>query len=317
MMYVLLVIGFVLLIKGADFFVEGSSCVARRLRIPSVVIGLTIVSIGTSAPEAAVSITAGLSGSNDLALSNVIGSNIFNVLMVIGVCALLEPFAAEVEILKRDLPVNIVATLVLLIFVAVNKRLDRYEGILLLAGLVVYLVVVVKGALKSRSETEAEAEEEEELLPVWQMVVYIIGGAAAIVWGGDLVVDSASEIAENFGMSQTLVGLTIVAVGTSLPELVTSIVASRKGESGLALGNAIGSCIFNILFILGMSAGLSPIAAEMINIIDIAVVLAIAVLVFIFGWTGKKITRAEGGFFVLCYVVYMAYAIMRNYGMIG
>jgi cation:H+ antiporter len=316
-MYVLLVIGFVLLIKGADFFVEGSSCVARRLRIPSVVIGLTIVSIGTSAPEAAVSITAGLSGSNDLALSNVIGSNIFNVLMVIGVCALLEPFAAEVEILKRDLPVNIVATLVLLIFVAVNKRLDRYEGILLLAGLVVYLVVVVKGALKSRSETEAEAEEEEELLPVWQMVVYIIGGAAAIVWGGDLVVDSASEIAENFGMSQTLVGLTIVAVGTSLPELVTSIVASRKGESGLALGNAIGSCIFNILFILGMSAGLSPIAAEMINIIDIAVVLAIAVLVFIFGWTGKKITRAEGGFFVLCYVVYMAYAIMRNYGMIG
>jgi cation:H+ antiporter len=197
--------------------------------------------------------------------------------------------------------------------VAVNKRLDRYEGILLLAGLVIYLIVVVRSALKSRSETEAE---EEKLLPVWQMVLYIIGGAVAIIYGGDLVVDSASEIAENFGMSKTLVGLTIVAVGTSLPELVTSIVASQKGESGLALGNAIGSCIFNILFILGMSAGLSPIAAERINVIDIAVVLAIAVLVFLFGFTGKKITRVEGGFFVLCYVVYMAYAIMRNYGMI-
>lgn len=310
MMYLLLIIGFVLLIKGADFFVEGSSAVARKLKVPSVVIGLTIVAMGTSAPEAAVSITAGLAGNNDIALSNVIGSNIFNVLVVIGVCALLAPFATDPDILKRDLPVNFAATAVLLVFVAVNRRLDRYEGFLLLLGLVVYLVVVVRNALKNRTSSP-DADEEQKDLAVWQILVYIIGGVAAIVLGGDLVVDSASKIAITFGMSQTLVGLTIVAVGTSLPELVTSIVASGKGESGLALGNAVGSSIFNILFILGMSASLSPITAEFINVVDIVVMLGIAALIFFFGFTRKRMARAEGAVCVLLYVGYMAYAIMR------
>lgn len=310
MMYLLLILGFILLIKGADFFVEGSSAVARKLKVPSVVIGLTIVAMGTSAPEAAVSITAGLAGNNDIALSNVIGSNIFNVLVVIGVCALMAPFATDPGILKRDLPVNFVITGVLLVFVALNRKLDRYEGVLLLLGLVVYLITVVHSALRDRTLRAADGEEQEEL-PIWKMVVYILGGILAIVWGGDLVVDSASKIAVAFGMSQTLVGLTIVAIGTSLPELVTSIVASGKGESGLALGNAVGSCIFNILFILGMSAALSPIAAELINVIDVVVMLGVAAMIFIFGFTRKKMARAEGAACVLLYVVYMAYAIMR------
>ncbi len=310
MMYLLLIIGFVLLIKGADFFVEGSSAVARKLKVPSVVIGLTIVAMGTSAPEAAVSITAGLAGNNDIALSNVIGSNIFNVLVVIGVCALLAPFATDPGILKRDLPVNFAATAVLLLFIAMNRRLDRYEGLLLLFGLVVYLVAVVRNALKNRTSL-SDTDGEQKELAVWQILVYIIGGIIAIVLGGDLVVDSASEIAVAFGMSQTLVGLTIVAVGTSLPELVTSIVASGKGESGLALGNAVGSSIFNILFILGMSASLSSITAELINVIDVVVMLAIAAVVFFFGFTGKRMARAEGAVCVLLYAGYMAYAIMR------
>lgn len=307
MVYLFLVLGFILLIKGADFFVEGSSSAARKLHVPSVVIGLTIVSLGTSAPEAAVSITAGLTGNNDIALSNVIGSNIFNILMAIGICAVLMPFPAELAILKRDLPVNAAATLVLLFFVFVNRKIDQYEGILLLVGLLVYLTVVVRSALKDRTEQK----EEEKILPVWKMIVYIIGGILAIIYGGDFVVDSASEIAVTFGMSQTLVGLTIVAVGTSLPELVTSIVASRKGESGMALGNAVGSCIFNILFILGMSASLSPITAEFINVIDVSVMLAAAILILVFVFTGKKVTRAEGMVCVLLYAAYMIYAVVR------
>ena len=309
MVYLYLVLGFVLLIKGADFFVEGSSSVARKLKVPSTVIGLTIVALGTSAPEAAVSITAGITGNNDIALSNVIGSNVFNILMVIGVCALLMPFPAELAILKRDLPINVAATLVLLFFVIGNRKIDQYEGVLLLLGLVIYLVVIVRSALKERTEQK----EEKEILqvPIWKTVIYIFGGILAIIYGGDLVVDSASEIAVTFGMSQTLVGLTIVAVGTSLPELVTSIVASRKGESGMALGNAVGSCIFNILFILGMSASLSPITAKVMNIIDLIVMLFVAVLILFFVFTGKKVTRAEGIFCVACYSIYIIYAAIR------
>ena len=260
LVYVYLIVGFVLLIKGADFFVDGASAVARLLRVPSVVIGLTIVAMGTSAPEAAVSITAGLTGSNEIAISNVIGSNIFNLLVVIGVCAAIKAFATDMEILKRDMPINIGVTVLLFLFL-LDGKLSRIEGIVLLIGLVVYLIVVVRSALKNRTEIEkADAEEgEKKQLSIPMIILYILGGLLAIVWGGDLVVDNAQRIALSFGMSPMLVGLTIVAMGTSLPELVTSIVASRKGESGLALGNAVGSCLFNILFILGMSSVLSPI----------------------------------------------------------
>lgn len=308
MMYLLLIVGFILLVKGADFFVEGSSSVAKMFKIPSVVIGLTIVAMGTSAPEAAVSITAGLAGNNDIALSNIIGSNIFNLLMVIGACAIMRKVDTDMDILKRDLPVNIGIT-ILLIIMAFNLKISRLEGVVLLLGIVTYLVIVVKQALKDRKAVEQE--DEIEVKSPLVSALYIIGGLCAIVFGGDLVVDNASKIAATFGLSQTLIGLTIVAVGTSLPELVTSIVATKKGETGLALGNAVGSCIFNILFILGISSTLSPIHASSEGLADMIILLGVTVITYIFAKTDRKTVRAEGIVCVLAYMVYMGYAIVR------
>ena len=262
MEYVWLVVGFVLLIKGADFFVDGSSSLARLLRVPSVIIGLTIVAMGTSAPEASVSMSAALSGSNEIALSNVIGSNIFNGLVVVGICAFMAAFSTNKDILKRDLPLNILITFILCILLA-NGVLSRLEGILLLIGMTAYLISMVISALKNRQD-----EENGKVLSLPKSLLYIAGGLIAVIAGGNLVVDNACIIAESFGVSQNFIGLTIIAVGTSLPELVTSIVATRKGDSGLALGNAIGSNIFNILFVLGIAATISPITFIMENVID-------------------------------------------------
>lgn len=321
LVYVYLVAGFVLLIKGADWFVDGASAVAKLLKVPSVVIGLTIVAMGTSAPEAAVSITAGLSGSNEIAISNVIGSNLFNLLMVIGICAAIKAFATDMEILKRDMPVNIGATILLLLFL-LDGKISRIEGGLFLLALIVYLVFVVRITLKNRkaqinAEQEDTEEKEGKKLTIPMIILCIIGGLISIVWGGDLVVDNAQRIALSFGMSPMLVGLTIVAVGTSLPELVTSIVASRKGESGLALGNAVGSCLFNILFILGLSSVLSPIiptgASVIESITDTAILAGISILMLIFSATGKKVSRVEGIIYVCIYAAYMAFAILRCY----
>lgn len=316
LVYVYLIVGFVLLIKGADFFVDGASAVARLLRVPSVVIGLTIVAMGTSAPETAVSITAGLSGSNEIAISNVIGSNIFNLLIVIGVCAIIKAFNTDLEILKRDMPINIGITVLLLIFL-LDGSLSRIEGILLLLGLIIYLVVVVRSALKNRTTESAEEEEADKVQTIPQIILCIVGGLLAIIWGGDLVVDNAQRIALSFGMSPMLVGLTIVAMGTSLPELVTSVVASRKGESGLALGNAVGSCIFNILFILGMSSVLSPItltgSGGIESITDTAILAVVSIIMLICSNSGKKVSRAEGILYVVLYAIYMTFAILRCY----
>lgn len=306
MMYLLLILGFVLLVKGADFFVEGSSSVAKMFKIPSVVVGLTIVAMGTSAPEAAVSVTASLAGNNDIALSNVIGSNIFNLLVVIGACAVIKGVDTPTDILRRDLPTNIGATALLLLFIS-NKAISRVEGIVLLLCIIVYLIVVVKHALKNRTQDE---EEGKVLSPILS-AIYIIGGLCAIVIGGDLVVDNASLIAVTFGLSETLVGLTIVAMGTSLPELVTSIVATRKGETGLALGNAVGSCLFNVLFILGISATLSPINGSVEAFIDTAILLAITVLSYFFARSDAKTLRKEGIVCLVLYAAYMIYAIIR------
>ena len=307
MMYILLLVGFVLLVKGADFFVEGSSSVAKMFKIPSVIVGLTIVAMGTSAPELAVSLTASLAGSNDMALSNVIGSNIFNLMVVIGACAIIKGVDTPTDILKRDLPLNIGVTALLLLFIW-DLRISRIEGIILLICMVAYITVLVVQALKNR--TEAVEEEEKPLSPLMS-VVYIIGGIAAIVFGGDLVVDNASAIAVAFGLSQTLIGLTIVAMGTSLPELVTSIVATRKGETGLALGNAVGSCLFNILLILGVSSTVSPINANSQGLMDTIILLGITVVSYIFARTSEKTNRVEGIICLVIYAAYMVYAIIR------
>lgn len=303
--YVLLIVGFLLLIKGADYFVDGASSIARIMKIPSIIIGLTIVSIGTSMPEAAVSITAGLNGNSDIAIGNVIGSNIFNQLAVIGVSAIFLPIISPKEMLKRDLLWNIGISVLLLILMAGGK-ITRLEGAILLVGMIVYLVVLIKNALKNRT-----AEEEGEKISVWKSLLFVVLGLAAIIIGGNFVVDNASAIAISWGMSQTLVGLTIVAIGTSLPELVTSVVAARKGDSGIALGNAIGSCIFNILFILGSAAVLTPINVASELVIDTAILIVVCIFMYILTKTSKKITRLEGIVCVILYAIYTAYIIIR------
>ena len=306
-MYLLLIVGFALLIKGADFFVDGASSVAGILKVPSVIVGLTIVSIGTSCPEAAVSISAGLSGNADISLGNVIGSNMFNLLMVIGICAIIRPVPSPKEILGRDMIWNMAVAVLMFVFM-LGLKVARYEGIILLAGIVTYIIVLVRSALKSGQD-----DEELKIIPIWLSIIYIIGGAAAIMFGGDMVVNNASKIAENFGMSKTLVGLTIVAIGTSLPELVTSIVAAKKGNSGIAIGNAVGSSIFNILFILGIASTLSPIAVDKDLLIDAAILIAVSVMTFCFAKTGKSTSRIEGIIMVSCYCAYTAYIIARCY----
>ena len=249
---VVLLIGFAALIKGADFFVDGSASVAKRLKVPGVIIGLTIVAMGTSAPELAVSVSAGLSGSNAIAVSNVVGSNKFNLLAVLGICAILKPLPVGQEIKKRDYPLSLLFTLAVFLLAGnlvlsgqcknihdMNETagtLFRWNGLVLIAAFILYLLYTIHIAKKNR----LQAEEEIELLTPFQCAVYIVGGIIAIILGGQLVVDSAEKLALAFGMSETLVGLTIVAIGTSLPELVTSVVAAKKGENGMAAGNEIG-----------------------------------------------------------------------------
>ena len=305
MMYLLLLIGFVLLIKGADFFVEGSSSIAGILKVPSVIIGLTIVAMGTSAPEAAVSINAGLAGNSDISLGNIVGSNIFNLLVVIGACAVIFPAKSNEDILKRDLWWNIGVS-VLLLAAIFDGTLSRIESIIFLTIFIFYLGLMVRSAMKNRIE-----ETPLNVMPLWKSLLFVAGGLAAVVFGGDMVVDNASLIAKAWGMSDTLVGLTIVAVGTSLPELVTSITATKKGDSGIALGNAVGSCLFNILFILGMASTLTPINAVPELIIDTAILIFVTILILIFAKSGKKTNRIEGLICVAFYIIYTAYIIMR------
>lgn len=305
MMYLLLLIGFVLLIKGADLFVDGSSSIAGILKVPSVIIGLTIVAMGTSAPEAAVSINAGLAGNSDISLGNIVGSNIFNLLVVIGACAVIFPAKSDKDILKRDLWWNIGVSVLLLITI-MDGNLSRLEGILFLAVFIFYLGLMVHSAMKNRIE-----ETPMDVLPLWKSLLFVGIGLTAVVFGGDMVVDNASLIAKAWGMSDTLVGLTIVAVGTSLPELVTSITASKKGDSGIALGNAVGSCLFNILFILGMASTLTPINAVPELIIDTAILIAVTILILIVAKTDKKTTCLEGIICVASYIIYTAYIIIR------
>lgn len=305
---VLLVVGFVLLIKGADFFVEGSSSVAKMLKVPSIIIGLTIVAMGTSLPECAVSMTASMTNNNALAVSNAVGSNIFNLMVVCGFCALFNPLAVEKSTLKKEFPFSMICAILLLVCGYIAMELGRVDGLILLVVFVCFLVWMVKSALKARANA---GDEEYEVLPVWKCIVFIVGGIIAIKFGGDFVVDGASTIAAKMGLSQNLIGLTIVACGTSLPELVTSVVAARKNELDMALGNVIGSNIFNILFVLGIAASISPIAFITENIIDIAILIAMSVLVWIFAWTKQKLDKTEGVVMLLLYAVYLVYICVR------
>ena len=313
-----LVIGFVFLVKGADIFVEGSSSIAKKFKVPSIIIGLTIVAMGTSLPEAAVSVTASIANKNALAVSNVIGSNIFNLMMVIGVCAIMTPVAVNKATLKRDFPFSVICAILLLVLGLIGPMsLGHADGVIFLILFAGFIGFMIRSAMKASKEgnavasEEIEAAEEIKIMPVWKSLLFIVIGAVGIVIGGDVVVDSASNIAAKFGMSQTLIGLTIVSVGTSLPELVTSIVAARKNEVDMALGNAIGSNVFNILFVLGVAGAISPMAFLTENVIDIVILLVFSLIVWLFAWTKKEIKRGEGLIMVLLYVLYVVYICMR------
>lgn len=306
---ILLLVGFVLLIKGADFFVDGSSSIAKLLGIPGFVIGLTVVAMGTSAPEAAVSITAGLSGSNEIAVSNVVGSNIFNLLVVAGMSAIIKPYKIEKTMLKRDFPINVGVSALLIPMLIMSNFLGNIDGIALLVLFVAYLAFVLIMAFKNR---ETQEEENIKTMSPVLSVLCIVGGLAAVIFGGDLVVDNAVAIAEALNWSETFIGLTIIAIGTSLPELVTSIVAAKKGESGLALGNVIGSNLFNIMFVLGLSTAISPIATDSSMVINVIILCVITAIVYIVSLINKGLGRISGSVCVAGYVAYSAYLIMTT-----
>lgn len=320
--YILLIIGFVLLIKGADFFVDGSSSVAKILKVPTIIIGLTVVAFGTSMPELSVSVTAALRGSNDLAVSNVLGSNIFNLLVVLGCCALVKPVAAKWSLLKKEFPFSILITIILLLVdsdFSIMKILDgnrgfvlgRWAGLLFLILFVLYIYATVKSALRSRAEAKDMEEEEYKTMSPLKSGIYIVIGLIGIVWGGNLVVDSASNIALTFGWSQTFIGLTIVALGTSLPELVTSVVAARKGENDLAVGNVVGSNIFNILLILGVSSFITPITLDVTAVYDTIILIIASIVVYVSAISKREIQRKEGILFLVCYFAFFLYVFMR------
>ena len=320
--YILLIIGFVLLIKGADFFVDGSSSVAKILKVPTIIIGLTVVAFGTSMPELSVSVTAALRGSNDLAVSNVLGSNIFNLLVVLGCCALVKPVAAKWSLLKKEFPFSILITIILLLVdsdFSIMKILDgnqgfvlgRWAGLLFLILFVLYIYATVKSALRSRAEAKDMEEEEYKTMSPLKSGIYIVIGLIGIVWGGNLVVDSASNIALTFGWSQTFIGLTIVALGTSLPELVTSVVAARKGENDLAVGTVVGSNIFNILLILGVSSFITPITLDVTAVYDTIILIIASIVVYVSAISKREIQRKEGILFLVCYFAFFLYVFMR------
>ena len=319
----LFIVGGMIAIKfGGDFVVDSASALASAFGLSQTLIGLTIVAMGTSLPETAVSVSASLAGNNELAVSNVVGSNIFNLMVVIGVCAILATVNVARETIRRDIPLSLICAglLMLLGIVGLGDKtgmtLGHLDGVIFVVLFACYIIYMVRTAMKAskegkKVEIEGGSDEEIKLVSVPVSILFIIGGAIAIAVGGDVTVDAASRIASDLGMSQTLIGLTIVSIGTSLPELVTSIVAARKNEVDMALGNAIGSNIFNILMVLGIASAISPISIITENIIDLCVLIVFTICAWIFAGTKKKIGRAEGLCMVALYAAYAVYIIVR------
>lgn len=310
--FLLLVFGFVLLVKGADLFVDGASSIAKFFKVSSLVIGLTVVAFGTSLPEAAVSISASIAGVDDVSLGNIVGSNIFNILFILGLSAVIVPQVVHGDLLSRDFLFSILSAVILIpfyYFIGINHVVTRLEGIFLLILFALFLFAVFKN---SKQVELLEVEDIKPKYPINKALIITLLGLIGIVAGGVLVTNAARDIALKLGMSEWLVGLTIVSIGTSLPELVTSVVAAFKKESEIAIGNVVGSNIFNILFILGFSATISPINVNVTALFDVVFLLVISVVTYIFALSSRKISRFEGLFMFLAYLGYMAYIIMRD-----
>ena len=306
--FLLLALGFLFLVKGADWFVEGSSGIADKFGIPQLVIGLTIVAMGTSAPEAAVSITASLKGTADIAVGNVVGSNILNILIILGISSVITSIAVAKTTIRYEIPIMLLSTFLLMGFGMQGGTVNLWEGIILwicFIGYLSYMFIMVKKGEMVAEEVSATQK------PVWQLLIWGLVGLGLIIWGSDLTVDAATSLAKRFGMSERFIGLTVVALGTSLPELFTSVSAARKGKADIAIGNIVGSNVFNILFIIGTSSLIIPIIFEASFLIDSFVAVAAGVILWLCVFRKKKLSRLHGILMLLCYAAYFAYLLVK------
>lgn len=300
----LLAVGFFMLMKGADWFVDGSAGIAKKMGIPQLVIGLTIVAMGTSAPEAAVSINASLKGNAGIAIGNVLGSNILNILIILGISAVLAAMAIQKSTFCYEIPFMIFVTVVLIALGMTGEYVTRVEGVILWVLFIVYLIYLFRLA---KQGTEEENKEDR---PIWKLLIFMILGGVLVVWGSDVTVDSATAIAQAIGLSERFIGLTIVALGTSLPELVTSVVAARRGNADIAIGNIVGSNIFNILFVIGTAAIIAPVMYQSVFLVDGIIAVAAGVLLWISVAKTKSLRKPWGIVMLLCYGGYLAYLLM-------
>lgn len=306
----LLIVGFVMLMKGADWFVDGAAGIADKLGIPQLVIGLTIVAMGTSLPEAAVSITSATKGSAGITIGNVVGSNIMNVLVILGLTAVICAIPVQKSTAYIEIPFTIGITIVLAVLGLMDNQITRAEGVILWGLMIVYLLYLLIMAKEGKNEEDESSDAEEKKKPVWLLVCMVFIGAGMIVFGSDFTVDAASAIAKMFGMDERLIGLTIVAFGTSLPELVTSVTAAIKGKTDIAVGNIVGSNIFNILFVVGTAALITPVLYAGAFLVDTIVALFAVVLLFLCVIRNKKLGRLGGVLMLLGYAGYFVYILM-------
>lgn len=303
--FVLLIVGFCMLVKGADVFVEGAAGIADKFGIPQLVIGLTIVAMGTSAPEAAVSITAALKGNADITIGNIVGSNILNILIILGITSVIVAVSVQKSTVRYEIPFMLVITVLLAFFGYTGGHITFWEGIVLWIAFILYLSYLFIMAKNNKEDVE-----ETKKRPIWQLLLFVAIGLVLVVWGSDVTVNAASMIAKAAGLSQRFIGLTIVALGTSLPELVTSVSAARKGKADIAIGNIVGSNIFNILFVVGTTALITPVVFQAGFMIDCLISLAAGILLWLCVFRDRKLGRAGGVLMLLAYVAYFVYLVV-------
>ncbi len=303
--FVLLAVGFLMLVKGADVFVDGAAGIADKFGIPQLVIGLTIVAMGTSAPEAAVSITAALKENADITIGNIVGSNILNILIILGITSVIVAVSVQKSTVRYEIPFMLAITVMLAIFGYTSGHITFWEGIIFWIAFTIYLAYLFIMAMNNKEEVE-----ETKKRPVWMLLLFVVIGIVLVVWGSDVTVDAATMIARAAGLSQRFIGLTIVALGTSLPELVTSVSAARKGKADIAIGNIVGSNIFNILFVVGTTALITPVVFKPEFMIDTMISLAAGILLWLCVFRDRKLGRAGGIIMLLGYVAYFVYLVV-------
>lgn len=301
----LLIFGIVVVLKSADWLTNGAVGLATKLGISQIVIGLTIVAIGTSMPEFFVSIVSAIKGTPDLAIGNIVGSNIFNVLLIVGVAATVAPIAIQRATVRRDIPIAIVAS-IMLTFMMLDDNISRIDALILFAAFIAFIWITLRNSKNDANEKDASTEK---VIPTWKSVLFIIFGLVGLVLGSNIFVDNASSLAHGWGISDAVIGLTIVAGGTSLPELATSAVAARKGDSGIAIGNVLGSNVFNILMILGLTGIISPMHIQNITYIDMAVMVISMALFWLFSFTKLRVERWEGCVLIACFLGYITWLV--------